>query len=584
MLLSLEIQNFRCFKNYTVPFRANTVIVGQNNAGKSTLVEALRLIWLAQSRYRTLNYVGPPDWLDGVAAGSAGFKPSVERFDLQPEGLFNQYADPPARIAARFRNGTGLDVWIGPGLDLFAVARRSKNRPVYSRSEANQTYIPDMAVLPPLSLPLDRERVLNEQTTKQALGSYLASSHFRNEILRYKDDYYSDFKRLAERTWPGLQIRDFHEGGNADEPTLSLTVRDGSFVAELAWMGSGLKMWLQIMWFLASVQSRKIIVLDEPDIYMHPDLQRKLVHLTGSLKGQTILTTHSVELLSEVDPEDVLVIDKHRTRAQFASGVSAVQEALDRMGSGQSVQLMRLWTARRFLVVEGKDVPLLSKFQAVLFPDTSPPFGTIPSLPVGGWGGWQRALGAASALKNSAGESIAVYCIFDRDYQTNQVVAERQKEANARGINLHVWKRKELENYFLIPEAILRVINDGISADQELATLQEIQSRMDSFADEMKDATFDAIAEYFQLADKGAGAAAANRRARARVDEAWANPSGKLTLVSGKGLLSRMSQWSQGSRGVSISLGAIARSIQPGEVDNEVVDVVRAIVGGKPFN
>jgi len=40
MLRTLRLQNYRCF-DHTVAFHADTVVVGRNNAGKSTIVEAL---------------------------------------------------------------------------------------------------------------------------------------------------------------------------------------------------------------------------------------------------------------------------------------------------------------------------------------------------------------------------------------------------------------------------------------------------------------------------------------------------------------------------------------------------------------
>jgi len=44
MLKELQLENFRCFDNHVIPLRPTTIVVGRNNAGKSTIVEALRLI------------------------------------------------------------------------------------------------------------------------------------------------------------------------------------------------------------------------------------------------------------------------------------------------------------------------------------------------------------------------------------------------------------------------------------------------------------------------------------------------------------------------------------------------------------
>jgi AAA15 family ATPase/GTPase len=62
VLVQLRLQNFRCFSDHAVPFRPCTIIVGRNNAGKSTLVDALRLVSIATMRYRTLGFRPIPDW------------------------------------------------------------------------------------------------------------------------------------------------------------------------------------------------------------------------------------------------------------------------------------------------------------------------------------------------------------------------------------------------------------------------------------------------------------------------------------------------------------------------------------------
>jgi AAA15 family ATPase/GTPase len=58
MLSEITFRNFKCFSRHTIPLRPVTVIVGRNNAGKSTVVEALRLVSLVVSRleFRDLNW------------------------------------------------------------------------------------------------------------------------------------------------------------------------------------------------------------------------------------------------------------------------------------------------------------------------------------------------------------------------------------------------------------------------------------------------------------------------------------------------------------------------------------------------
>lgn len=47
MLEKIQFINYKCFEDATIPLREITIAVGKNNAGKSTMIEGLRLIALA---------------------------------------------------------------------------------------------------------------------------------------------------------------------------------------------------------------------------------------------------------------------------------------------------------------------------------------------------------------------------------------------------------------------------------------------------------------------------------------------------------------------------------------------------------
>ena len=70
MLKNLRLTDLRSFAEHFVPLRDLTVFVGQNNAGKSTIVEALRLISIVALRYGNLTYRPPP----GKVFMQMGFK------------------------------------------------------------------------------------------------------------------------------------------------------------------------------------------------------------------------------------------------------------------------------------------------------------------------------------------------------------------------------------------------------------------------------------------------------------------------------------------------------------------------------
>lgn len=94
MLTQIQIKNFRGFKDHKVDFKVRSILVGQNNAGKSTMVEALRLISIVVSRYQGLTYKSLPDWLD-LPSGTKGVMPSLKNTGVNFLSIFYLYGDPP---------------------------------------------------------------------------------------------------------------------------------------------------------------------------------------------------------------------------------------------------------------------------------------------------------------------------------------------------------------------------------------------------------------------------------------------------------------------------------------------------------
>src|SRR5258708_8746774 len=101
MLEAVEITNFKGFDEQPIPLRPTTIIVGENNAGKSTLVEALRLVSIVSTRLERLTFHPVPKWLD-IPKICGGVSPSLEGQNLNFKSLFHHYRKPPARINPPF--------------------------------------------------------------------------------------------------------------------------------------------------------------------------------------------------------------------------------------------------------------------------------------------------------------------------------------------------------------------------------------------------------------------------------------------------------------------------------------------------
>lgn len=60
MIKQLNITNFRCYEQSTINFNGTSILVGRNNAGKSTMIEALKIISSVTRKYKSLRFIAPP--------------------------------------------------------------------------------------------------------------------------------------------------------------------------------------------------------------------------------------------------------------------------------------------------------------------------------------------------------------------------------------------------------------------------------------------------------------------------------------------------------------------------------------------
>jgi energy-coupling factor transporter ATP-binding protein EcfA2 len=568
MITELHLTNFRGFEDHTIPFRPLTIIVGRNNAGKSTIVEALRLISLVVSRFKGRLDLIPRLWqFPKDRRGPDGFK----NLEINLQSIFYDYGEPPARIRASFSSGEVVEIRIDHNEIVGLCDRAGATRPVGPPPLARVSILPQVAPV------LRQERLLTEDYVRSALSSSLAPLHFRNQLYIHPD-LFKQFKDVAEETWPGLRIRELRIDGAAPNPiVLSLLVDDFHFPAEIAWMGHGLQMWLQTMWFLTRASAHETVILDEPDVYMHADLQRRLVRYVRASHQQVVIATHSSEIMAEVSPENILVIDRARSASDFASSLPAVQKVLSGVGSIHNLQLSRLWNSRRFLMVEGDDIGILKHLQNAVLPNSRVPIDTIPSRSIGGWGGWSYAIGSEMFLQNAGGEGIITYCILDSDYHTTEEIDERMQDSKTRDISLHIWKKKELENYLLVPIAIHRLIEQKVPEGKAPPSLYMVVKVLQQIVADLLDDTVDSFATCIQARDRKIVVATANQRARELVAKRWNNLTERLGVVGGKKALARLAEWSQKKFGVSIGATNLAATLTSEEIDSELMDVMSAL-------
>lgn len=577
MLRRIELHKYKCYKKHYIDFKDLSVIVGKNNAGKSTLIEALRLISIAVQKAKFARYKSPPNWT-GLYMADKGFTPSLKGIDYSSDNVMYSYEDAPAKIIGVFANKVKVLIYLDDNGRIFVQIYNGNNL-VKTQTKARELGAFGIKILPQIGPLQKEERLLVKAYVKANEFTNLTSLHFRNQI-QYSYDKFQDYRELLRDTWPEISVNAFYKGDEMEKTNPVLLIRDGSFVTEAGKMGHGLQIWLQIMWFLSRCDYDDTIILDEPDVYLHADIQRRLIRFLKGRHQQTILATHSIEIISEVDPDNILIVDKSNTKSKYASSNPSVQGVVEEIGSIHNIELIRLWSVKRFILVEGfsDDIKFLKIFQDTLFPSSKLPIDNIPKVPTDGWGGWQRVIGGHKVI-SKGGQDIRTYCIFDSDYHIDEDIEARKEEARTHGINLHIWQKKEIENYLIVNSAIRRLVekNGGV------ITLDDIDGKLDEFCEDLKDVVFDAISNEFQNRDKSKGVSVHNQMARTVLSKKWVSLANKLALVPGKKLISDVSRWCQTEFGFSISKFRLAKELQKNEIDNEIKYVLTCILDNKEF-
>ena len=569
MLKKLQLKNYRCFEKSEMNFRKISVIVGQNNAGKSTIIEALRIVSAVALRFKSANYSPAPFELH-LPTVTKGLKPNIDYLKIDRRSIVYQYKEDDgvfAEIIATFDGNTVIHAYLSS--EIFFATIEADGHQLRSKADAKKTPDIQLHVMPQLGLIREDEPRLAPETIRNHISTRLSSRHFRNQLYLYKDKF-DEFKNTAQATWPGLRIEDLSY--DAEENKIQLFVFDSSYASEIGLMGSGLQMWLQMIWFISRCPVSSTIVLDEPDAYMHPDLQRKILTIVRKKFRQVAIATHSVEIISSVEPRQIVTVDKTSRKMQYADSYSAVQGLVDNLGSDYNLSLVRLGSARKCIFVEGKDMKTLSHFHEILYPQSSESLDQLPTVALGGWSRFNEALGAARLFFDETGGEIQTVCILDRDYHSQAEIEALQIRAEESHLILHVWEKKELENYILVPSAIYRVAG---CPNEDYKTFEyELMNKLEDLKPQTIGGFLDQLSRDFRQQSPSTNL----KLATEEVESRWDTLSERLSICNGKDLISLVNEWVSQRYHRKSSRAKLMSALTPDDIPQEIKEVISMLI------
>jgi predicted ATP-dependent endonuclease of OLD family len=307
--------------------------------------------------------------------------------------------------------------------------------------------------------------------------------------------------------------------------------------------------------------------LDEPDVFLHSDLQRRLVKLLELNKSQVITATHSSEVLGEAETNSVVWVDRTRNKAVYGPEGDTFLDLTRVLGTQFNLRIAKALKSRMVLFLEGSDIKRLKHiaqkcgFNKIVLEEG------ITIVPLGGYSKKNLLEPFKWLADNFLGKSVIVSAIFDRDYRLKEVVDKEIEDMRENGISLHVWQRKEIENYLLEPKLIARLT--GIK--EEL-----VMKRMSKFAKLEEPKIFAQMlqAEIAIQSNKSKNSADVIRNFKTKFDKSWKLISKKFYLCSADELLSEINKFLLSNKCKPLSFERLAREIEINEISPEVVNVL----------
>jgi len=354
---------------------------------------------------------------------------------------------------------------------------------------------------------------------------------------------------------------------------------------ELFWAGNGFQVWCQILTHLGRQRDITALVIDEPELYLHPNLQRQLVSILRDSGPDIVLATHSSDLVADAEPLDLLLIDKKRGAARRIDEAAAISLVLASLGSSHNFVLTQLARTRRVVFVEGQDFKILERFARRLGIQGLSSNQEFSVIPLEGFPTLDRLRSVCLGVRLALGLNCAFAGVFDRDYRPESELQELRDAFESELVFAHIHERKELENYLFSPVVLDRALSRAAAehfrrTGERRTTGSSAAAMLEELTDSMKDQVFASYQAARLEKQPAHQRSSILRETNSWLDATWATLDGRLEIVPGKQLLSRFLGHVQETIRISVSPRAI---IDAFETDDFAADLRRLIRGLDQF-
>ncbi|MGG4480249.1 ATP-dependent nuclease [Paenibacillus illinoisensis] len=521
----LKIEHYGPFEKYEVIFPENSksiLLTGRNNEGKSNIISALKLL---NSSSRV---IGKRKQMIVLEEGIFYRLLTQDIEGLQIKKLIYNYSNEIGKIVGVFNSGLSISVYINPTSEL-----------IYTSYEGSIAKDIDgiFGVFPPLGQLNENEELLKNNTHLRAsMNTNLAPRHIRNHLYHFisKEDY-ELIKEIVNNTWKGIQLLDWEY--RFDTNRLHWYFSENRYDREISWAGQGFQVWVQIITHLVRLKETSILILDEPEINLHPEKQHDLIKVIEQYyKGGVIIATHSTELMNNVNIDHIIHVKKDATRP-------TIKHAKDRL----YLESIRSEIGSNFNLIASQ----FENFDFVIFTEDKSDFDTISkiallnnkqvmafNIPIFGFKQYKTCIYFKQAYDLLMGNNgVKFTLLLDRDYYPNEQLDNIRLELANEGIKTVFTPGKEIENIFLKEELFSAIFPQSSQLDFNIFLNETIENLY-----------YDCLGSYQKLHKeyyKKYDDKTIIMKYIPEFDSIWNDKTGRLNKVAGKEMLRRIREYSQ---------------------------------------
>lgn len=333
-LTRVEVENFRCIERLGVDLDDTTVLIGENNSGKTAFLDAIRICLDPSSRrkrrpfddydYRLSKAGASPAAAPPIRVGLTFVEKERGEWSERQAREFQEVSgrDPEDRIRIRlrvtssFRDGTDWDFLTEAGVSVASpaqIALLQRLAPVHYLSalrDAEKSFAPRAPFwrdfLEESGIPEEERAVLEQEL--HDLNTRVVEQHAPLSSVRAQLEVVTKVIAFAAGEAVSVDALPIKLFALLSGARVSLAARSGAPIP-LRRQGQGTQSLAVLALFAAYLRSRTadgepeadpITALEEPEAHLHPAAVRALARVLEEIPGQKLIATHSGDLMAQV--------------------------------------------------------------------------------------------------------------------------------------------------------------------------------------------------------------------------------------------------------------------------------------------